>query len=68
MLPNPRLGRKHTRCNLPLRPTHYEYDMSAARRDFGYAPTLSIAEVVDEALEAEAGRGSLIPTSLAARL
>ena len=36
--------------------------MTAARRDFGYAPELTIEQVIDEALLAQEGGGSLIPT------
>ncbi len=47
---------------MPVPPTYYEYDMTAARRDFGYAPELTIEQVIDEALLAQQGGGSLIPT------
>lgn len=44
-------------------PTYYEYDMSAARRDFGYAPKADVFRSIDEALRFEReGGGELIPT------
>ena len=58
-----KLGRKWCRLSMPLAPTYYEYDMGAARRDFGYAPELDIHQVIDEALAARAGTSSLIPTT-----
>ena len=44
-------------------PTFYEYDMSAARRDFGYAPKVDIFRTIDDALRFEReGESELIPT------
>ena len=57
-----KLVRKWVRVSMPVPPTYYEYDMTAARRDFGYAPELTIEQVIDEALLAQQGGGSLIPT------
>ena len=48
---------------LPMNPTFYEYDLSAPRNDFGYTPTMSVQEIVDEALKfRETGAGDIIPT------
>ncbi len=44
------LGRPFCRFNLPSAPTFYEYDMSAARNDFGYAPEISFEAAVTEAI------------------
>ncbi len=32
-----------------MSPTYYEYDLTAARRDFGYSPTVGVCESIDEA-------------------
>lgn len=54
----------HTKVNLPVTPTYYEYDLSSAKRDFGYAPPLSIHDMIDEAVEhRKTGEGSIIPTT-----
>ncbi len=54
-----------TRVNLPMTPTYYEFDLSASKRDFGYAPPLALREMIDEALAyRQTGRGSIIPTTL----
>jgi hypothetical protein len=52
------------RVNLPgLNPTFYEYDMTAASRDFGYAPKMDINRTIDDALAYEReGKSELIPT------
>ena len=44
-------------------PTFYEYDMTAARRDFGYAPKVDIFKTIDDALGFERdGKGEVIQT------
>ncbi|MEC7841435.1 MAG: hypothetical protein VX911_01025, partial [Candidatus Latescibacterota bacterium] len=51
--------------DLAMVPTYYEYDLSAARNDFGYDPQLSVFDMVDEALRHnEEGRGGIIPTTV----
>ena len=58
-------GAPVTRVNLPMNPTYYEYDLSAAKNDFGYNPTMSIEEMVDDALRyKQSGTGDIIPTKL----
>ena len=60
-----RLGAPYTRVNLPITPTYYEYDLSAARRDFGYNPPLSLYDMIDEAIDyRNSGKGDIIPTTL----
>ena len=47
----------------PIAPTHYEYDISAARRDFGYAPTLRLEQMLEDAIRYRAtGEGDIVPT------
>ena len=59
------IGAPYTRVNLPVTPTFYEYDVSAARRDFGYDPPMTLNRIIDEALEhRRTGGGSIIPTTL----
>ncbi len=59
------IGAPVTRVNLPMNPTFYEYDLSAAKNDFGYDPQLSAQEMVDEALRFRAGEsGEIIPTKV----
>ncbi len=54
-----------TPVRLPVTPTHYEYDTSAAFNDFGYAPDLTLTEIVDEAYRFKSeGGGEIIPTAL----
>ncbi len=54
-----------TSVRLPVTPTHYEYDTSAAFNDFGYAPDLTLTEIVDEAYRFKSeGGGEIIPTTL----
>ena len=56
-------GAPMTRVNLPVNPTFYEYDLSAARNDFGYSPELSVEQMVDEAVKfQQQGSGAVIPT------
>lgn len=58
-------GATFARIALDTVPTYYEYDLTAARRDFGYDPPLTVREMVDEALRfRREGSGSLIPTRL----
>ena len=41
----------YSRVNLAgMSPTYYEYDLTAARRDFGYAPKVGVRESIDEAV------------------
>lgn len=59
------IGAPVTRVNLPMNPTFYEYDLSAAKNDFGYDPQLSVQEMVDEALKFRAGESAeIIPTKV----
>lgn len=56
-------GAPVSRVNLPVDPTFYEYDLSAARNDFDYDPQLSVQDMVDEALRfRKNGVGEIIPT------
>ncbi len=58
-------GAPVTRVNLPMNPTLYEYDLSAARNDFGYDPKLSLQDMVGEALRfQESGSSEIIPTTV----
>ena len=58
-------GIPYSTVDLPMNPTFYEYDLSAARNDFGYAPSLSVFEMVDEAIRYnEEGGGSIVPTKV----
>ncbi len=60
-----RIGAPVTRVNLPMNPTFYEYDLSAARNDFGYDPQMSVEEMVDEAVKfRETGSAEIIPTTV----
>jgi nucleoside-diphosphate-sugar epimerase len=44
-------------------PTFYEFDISKARRDFGYAPQWDIFRMIDDAVATRDGQqGSVIPT------
>ncbi len=55
-------GTPYSIVDLAMNPTFYEYDLSAARNDFGYAPSLSVFEMVDEAIRFNAeGGGEIIP-------
>ncbi len=59
-----KLNAPYTRVNLPVTPTYYEYDISAAHRDFGYDPRLSLDDMIDEAIaHRRTGAGSIIPTT-----
>ena len=58
------LGAPFTRVDLPLTPTYYEYDLSAAKRDFNFDPPLSLRDMIDEAIEhRRTGESSIIPTT-----
>ena len=58
-------GIPYSTVDLPMNPTFYEYDLSAARNDCGYAPSLSVFEMVDEAIRYnEEGGGSIVPTKV----
>ncbi len=60
-----RTGAPVTRVNLPANPTFYEYDLSAAKDDFGYDPQMSVQDIVDEALKfRESGSDEIIPTQV----
>jgi nucleoside-diphosphate-sugar epimerase len=53
----------YSTIDLATNPTFYEYDLSAARNDFGYSPSLSSFEMVDEAIRFNTeGGGEIIPT------
>ncbi|MDA0232276.1 MAG: NAD(P)-dependent oxidoreductase [Chloroflexi bacterium] len=59
------IGAPYTRVSLPVNPTFYEYDLSAAMTDFGYNPRLTAQDMVDEAVRFRAsGGGDIIPTRL----
>jgi nucleoside-diphosphate-sugar epimerase len=59
------IGAPCSKVDLPITPTYYEYDLSAAKRDFGYSPPLSIYEMIDEAVaHRNTGKGEIIPTTL----
>lgn len=58
-------GIPYSTVDLPTNPTFYEYDLSAANNDFGYNPTLSLNDMVDEAIRYNAeGGGGIIPTKV----
>ena len=60
-----RTGIPYSTVDLAMNPTFYEYDLSAARNDFGYSPSLSAFEMVDEAIRFNAfGGGGIIPTKV----
>ncbi len=47
-------------------PTYYEYDLTAAKRDFGYAPSVTMKDMIEEAARfRREGGGGLIPTKVA---
>ena len=53
----------YSRVNLDGTPTFYEYDLAAARRDFGFAPRHAIKDTIDEAARYAAGATEdIIPT------
>ncbi|MCH8911152.1 MAG: NAD(P)-dependent oxidoreductase [Chloroflexi bacterium] len=56
-------GIPYSVVDLAMAPNYYEYDLSAARNDFGYDPRLSVFDMVDEAVRYnEEGGGGIIPT------
>ncbi|MDA1279602.1 MAG: NAD(P)-dependent oxidoreductase [Chloroflexi bacterium] len=56
-------GIPYSVVDLPATPNYYEYDLSAARNDFGYDPQLSVFDMVDEAIRYNSeGGGGIIPT------
>jgi nucleoside-diphosphate-sugar epimerase len=56
-------GIPYSVVDLPMTPNYYEYDLSAARNDFGYDPQLSVFDMVDEAVRYNReGGGGIIPT------
>ncbi len=58
-------GIPYSTVDLATNPTFYEYDLSAAKNDFGYAPTLTLTDMVDEAIRYNTeGGGGIIPTSV----
>jgi len=51
--------------DLPITPTYYEYDLSSARRDFSYDPTLTVKQMVDDAVSfTRAKESGIIATQL----
>ena len=60
-----RLGAPCSTFDLPVTPTHYEHDLTAARRDFGYDPPFSYRQMVDDAVRfARDGASDIIATKL----
>ena len=56
-------GIPYCRVNLATTPTFYEYDLTAARRDFQYNPWISIRDMIDEAVRfRREGGGPMIAT------
>ncbi|MBM4436420.1 MAG: NAD(P)-dependent oxidoreductase [Actinobacteria bacterium] len=48
-----------------IAPTHYAFDLTAARRDFGYAPRVDIRAMVEEAVRYKTSQSdALIPTRI----
>ena len=58
------LGLTYLRADLAgIPPTFYEYDLSAARRDFGFDPKFDIHAMIDEAARYRAaGSDAIVPT------
>lgn len=51
--------------DLPIAPTYYEFDLSSARRDFGYAPSFTFKQMVDDAVSfAREKKTGIIETQL----
>jgi nucleoside-diphosphate-sugar epimerase len=59
-----KMGIPYSVVDLATTPNFYEYDLSAARNDFGYAPQLSVFDMVDEAIRYNEGGGEIIPTKV----
>ena len=58
-----RIGAPYSTFDLPVTPTRYEHDLSAARRDFGYDPPFSFRQMVDDAVRfASPASRLLVPT------
>jgi nucleoside-diphosphate-sugar epimerase len=58
-------GAPYTEIRLAMNPTFYEYDLSAARTDFGYNPQLTVKEMVDEAVRyRREGSEAIVPTNV----
>ena len=58
-------GIPYSTVDLAMNPTFYEYDLAAAQNDFGYAPTLTVNDMVDEAIRYQSeGVGGIIPTNV----
>jgi UDP-glucose 4-epimerase len=58
-------GIPYSVVDLAMVPNFYEFDLSAARNDFGYDPQLSVFNMVDEAIRYNVeGGGSIIPTEV----
>jgi nucleoside-diphosphate-sugar epimerase len=55
-----------SRVNLAgVPPTYYEFDLSAAKRDFGFSPSVTMKETIEEAARyRREGGGELIPTKV----
>jgi nucleoside-diphosphate-sugar epimerase len=46
-------------------PTYYEYDISAAKRDFGYNPTVTMEQVIEDAVRfRREGKSEMIPAKV----
>jgi hypothetical protein len=58
------MGIPYSVVDLATTPNFYEYDLSAARNDFAYAPQLSVFDMVDEAIRYNEGGGEIIPTKV----
>ena len=60
-----KLNAPYTKVSLPITPTYYEYDLSAAKRDFDYNPPLTLFDIIDEAIAYRNDEsGAIIPTAL----
>jgi UDP-glucose 4-epimerase len=60
-----KMGIPYADIELAMTPNYYEYDLSAARSDFGYNPQLSVFDMVDEAIRFnKEGGGGIIPTKV----
>ncbi|MFT5376067.1 MAG: UDP-glucose 4-epimerase, partial [Candidatus Latescibacterota bacterium] len=60
-----KMGIPYADIELAATPNYYEYDLSAARNDFGYRPQLSVFDMIDEAIRYNAeGGGGIIPTKM----
>jgi len=60
-----KMGIPYADIELAATPNYYEYDLAAARNDFGYSPQLSVFDMVDEAIRySEEGGGGIIPTTM----